>query len=320
MKSNIIYILIICFGFTFFGCEDNIEDATSKHVYSENENPYLKVDINATVMIDMEFEVGRFEPQILNLEDYTEKFHQKLNVSVDQLINGLKNGDIVFYNINVNRGQWDKTEMTKGSTGWYYNSAGGVIDDSEGYVASLEINLDSKQLVINVNENVEAGTTITLNVGFAINGTDYDDYVRFTFNVAVTDPSLIITNIVIPKGDYSAAAIDFHDYAEVIEYNMNVSVDEFINNLDSNEGGTIHLYVIDNETGEWNTSSDYTANAPGYWMNAVGEVCAWGDDSFTLYAEVNTDEGVLNIGRAPGLLAGKTYKIRLGFRTDFKRL
>lgn len=314
MKSNIIYILIVCFGFTFFACEDNIEDATSKHVYGENENPYLKVDIDATVVKDMKFEVGRFEPQILNLEDYTEKFRQELNMSVDQLINGLKNGGVVFYNINVSRGRWDKTEMTKGSTGWYYNSAGGVIDDSEGYVASLEINMDSKQLIVNVNENVEPGTTITLNVGFALNGPDYDDYLRFTFNVSVTDPSLIIINVAIPEGDYAASGIYFYDYAEVIQYNMGITVDEFLANLDNNEEGTIRMYVIDNVTGEWDTSSSYTANPPGYWMNADGKVCSWGDEGFTLFAEVNTSEGVLNIGRAPGLSAGKTYKINLGFR------
>ena len=34
-----------------------------------------------------------------------------------------------------------------------------------------------------------AGTVLTLNVGFAVNGPDYDDYVRFTFEVGVTDPT-----------------------------------------------------------------------------------------------------------------------------------
>jgi hypothetical protein len=303
-----------CLVFSFYSCEDSIEDATSKHVYGEDENPYLKTGVGATITNDMEFEVGRYEAQTVNLEEYTDLFQEQMNMTVDEVINGLSDGSVVFYNINVTRGHWDKTEPTKGSTGWYYNSAGGLSADSEDYVASLDIDKDAKQLIVDVADEAEAGHSFSFNVGFALNGPDYDDYVRFTFNVATIDPSLILANLSIPEGDYAAAGINLYDYADVIQYNLGLTVDEFLANLDSNEGGTIRLYVIDNETGEWDTSSDYTANPPGYWMNVDGEVCAWGDDGFALFAEVNLGDGLLNIGRAPEQAAGETYKIRLGFR------
>jgi hypothetical protein len=38
-------------------------------------------------------------------------------MTVDQVINGLKDGSVVFYNINTARNNWNKVEMTKGTTG-----------------------------------------------------------------------------------------------------------------------------------------------------------------------------------------------------------
>lgn len=42
MKKNFIYALIACFTLSLAACSTDPEDATSKHVYGENENPYLK--------------------------------------------------------------------------------------------------------------------------------------------------------------------------------------------------------------------------------------------------------------------------------------
>ncbi|WP_291861445.1 hypothetical protein, partial [Marinilabilia sp.] len=95
MKRNIIYALVSCLVFMVASCEDSIEDATSKHVYGEDENPYLKSDIEAIVGQDIEFEVGRFEPQVVNLEDYSDVFQAEMGMTVDEVINGLKNGSVV---------------------------------------------------------------------------------------------------------------------------------------------------------------------------------------------------------------------------------
>ena len=40
MKKNFIYALIACFTLSLAACSTDPEDATSKHVYGENENPY----------------------------------------------------------------------------------------------------------------------------------------------------------------------------------------------------------------------------------------------------------------------------------------
>ena len=315
MKRTIIYISTICFILIFAACEDNIEDATSKHVYGENESPYLRTDLEATIAFDQEFEVGRFEDLIINLDDYNSVFQHEMNMTVDQVISGLNSGDVVFYNINTTRGIWDKAAMTKGSTGWYYNTAGGVCSEGDAaQVASLDINTGAKTLVVNMKEGTSAGTLLSFNVGFAIKGPDYDSYVRFSFNLSVTDPSLIITTVSIPAGDYSSAPIDFTQHADVIEYNMGMDVDDFLAKLDVNEGGTIRMYVIDTETDVWDETSGYTANPPGYWMNGSGDVCSWGDTGFSLYAETNIGDKTLYVGRAPELATGTTFTIGIGYK------
>ena len=320
--KKLTYILTSCFIFIFAACSDDIEDATSKHVYSENENPYLKADAGATVTASMEFAVGHFEPQTVNLTDYDDKFQEKMNMSADQVINGLKDGSIVFYNINVSRTSWDKTETTKGTTGWYYNSAGGIASDEDTKLVSLDIDTEAKTLIVNAEEAATAGTVMTFNVGFAVDGPDYDTYVRFSFNVSITDPSIIITSITIPAGEnYPSTGIYLNQYAETIHTCMGgMSVQEVMDNLDYNADiqeatdGTIHMYVVDPTTTEWDETSSYTAEDPGYWLNAQGAVCHHGDTGFSLYANTKNKDQVLYIGRAPGLAAGTQFTISIGYR------
>jgi hypothetical protein len=320
MKRNLIYTSLICLVFAFWGCNDNIEDSSIKHKYTENENPYLKVNPDAVVTSNLDFAVGHFEAKTIKLADYADKFQSNMNMTLDQVISGLENGTVVFYNISLTKNTWIKTAMTKGSTGWYYNSAGGVIDNNQSYVISLDFDKSAKTLTINAGESAEAGTTFSFNVGFAVNGTDYDEYVRFAFNVSITDPSIILTSISIPVGDYNAYGIDFNLYADAIQTCMGMTVKEFLDNLDYNgdtgatTGKSIHMYVIDPNTKVWDETSSYTAEPPGYWLNADGAVCVWNTTGFSIYANTKNADEKLYIGRAPALDAGTKFKFSVGYR------
>ena len=45
---------------------------------------------------------------------------------------------------------------------------------------------------------------------------NYDDYVRFSFTIMVTDPSLIMANVTIPEGDYNTYSVKYADYEHAI--------------------------------------------------------------------------------------------------------
>ena len=115
MKKSIIYILIFGLIGAFFSCNDSIEDAVEKHVYGEDESPYLRTDVEAVITTNMKFAVGHLEPHIIKLTDYAETFQREMNMTVDQVISGLASGSVVFYNINTSKGSWDKSAMTKAS-------------------------------------------------------------------------------------------------------------------------------------------------------------------------------------------------------------
>jgi hypothetical protein len=230
------------------------------------------------------------------------------------VISGLQNGSVVFYNINTTRNHWNKAAKTKGANGWYYNSAGGVTAEADASkTAALDINVGDKTLVVSPIEGVAVGTSVGFNVGFAVNGPDYDHYVRFSFQVSYTDPTIVMLNITIPTGDYAAYGIDLNNYRETIALCMDMTLDEFLESIDT-FGGTVHMYAVNPQSGVWDETSGYTANAPGYWMTSQGAVCNWGATDFTLYAELSAGDEMLYIGRAPALAAGSKYTLSIGYR------
>lgn len=314
MNKNLIYICVISLLSAFAACSDKYEDATSKHIYGENESPYLRIDQEANIATNIEFAVERLESYVVKLDDYSELFQEKMGMSVDQVINGLKDGTVVFYNINTTRNNWNKAEKTKGNNGWYYNTAGGVTTESDNTkTASLDIDTNNKTITVNPVENVTVGTSVAFNVGFAVNGPDYDNYVRFSFQVSYTDPTIVMLNITIPAGDYASYGIDLNNYTETIGLCLEMTVEEFLSNIDT-DGGNIRMYVVNPQSGVWDVNSNYTANAPGYWINNLGAVCSWGETGFTTFAELDVNDKKLYVGRAPELTAGSKYSISIGYR------
>lgn len=309
MKKNFIYALIACFTLSLAACSTDPEDATSKHVYGENENPYLKTNADAVVSTKAEFPISRLEAKTVKLTDYAEKFHTYLGMTVDETLAALSNGSVVFYPINISKNCWNRTAPTKGTNGWYYNTAGGVCDAASG-IASIELDATKKELVLNVLETASVGTIMSINVGFAINnGADFDDYIRFSFDVTVTDPSKIVISGTLAAGDYAGFSINFADYADAIEPCIGLSVDEFSKQVknsgdargDSSITPTIAMYPV-KEDGTWDETSEYTANGLGYWFDGVS---SYGDNCVYF---IESGEGSVFVGRYVNIASGTTIK------------
>lgn len=280
MKKIFLYTMLACMAVSFGSCSDDPMDATEKHVYGENETPYLRTDASATIAYTAEFREGHIASQTISLTDYAEVIQTKLGMTVDDLLSALESGKAVFYNINTARGQWNKTAPTKGSTGWYYDADGLICEQASG-VASIELDKSKKALVVEVPDNSTAGLSIAENVGFAINnGQNYDDYIRFNIPISVTNPGLVIASLELSNVAFTPSLVDFTKSQESIEKCLGISFSQFLKDI-QDVNGPIAMYMVNNETGEWDTTSSYTANGLGYWVTDKYQVCSWGTDGIS---------------------------------------
>lgn len=84
---------------TLASCSDDYNDASTKHVYGENEDPYLKVDEDAQITQTATFKINiasSTTQTVVKLEDYAEQFETQLGMSVDGVLSGLEDGSVVF--------------------------------------------------------------------------------------------------------------------------------------------------------------------------------------------------------------------------------
>lgn len=243
MKKNILLAFCCCSLLAFTACSDDYNDATSKHVYGENENPYLKIDTEAQISATGALEVNGEHSYTVKLSDYAAKFEEKMGMSVDAVIDGLSTGETVFYPINTTRNQWLKTPYNKDDAGWYFNSANQpCAQDDEACKASVVLDKTNKELVFELTEGgITAGTVLALEVGFAKNGPDYDNYVRFTLNASVTDPTVAVATVELPNTDYTADDILLTSIEENIAAVFEMTLEEFITAFDE---GTVKFYGI----------------------------------------------------------------------------
>ena len=313
MKKNIIFLALACMGLccALTSCSDDPEDAVSKHVYGEHEAPYLRTDLSANIALSANFRKGHIAPRAFYLKDYAEKIQTKLGMTVDDMLSGVESGKVVFYNINVNKGVWDKSAPNAGPNGWGYNAAGNLSDTAQ--VVTVSLDKEAKALVVNVPETASGGVSATLPVGFAVNnGRDFDQYVRFNISYEVTDPSMKFIDITIPTDDYVSTPIKLSNYEEQIKSSFGMSVSDFAKQVDnSNTDGDIALYMIGQDN-NWITDKAYTAGGIGYWCNAKGEPMKWsGDvkDGNAFFVEVHGENGDIIIGNHPGYEAGTSFKV-----------
>lgn len=285
MKKKILFTIAFycCSLCMFTSCSNDYNDATSKHVYGENENPYLRIDTEAQISVSGDLEVKGAHSYVVSLSDYAAKFEQELGMNLDAVLNGLASGETVFYPINITRNQWLKTAYNKDNSGWYFNSANQPCTaDDETCKASVTLDKASKELVFELTDGgIVDGTVLAIEVGFAKNGSDYDDYIRFTLNANVTDPTLAVLSLAFSSEDSDPIRyIKMEDYAEQIEKVFDISYDEFLVKAAANQD--IRFCLGDVTTGQWKDLGANYTNSIGYWLNSQG-------------ASVSNTEGVISI-------------------------
>ena len=172
----------------------------------------------------------------------------------------------------------------------------------------------AKTLNVELTEGgIVAGTVFTLNVGFAVNGPDYDDYVRFTFEVGVTDPTVSVVSVAF-SSDNATVTLPVEDYKENIETVFDMSIEEFLAKAADNTD--IKFCLADPSTGEWSDMGGgklYSQCAGLLWMNTSGEAVSWGTDGYAAYIEYYSSDEACGVGYNDGLAVGTTGKMNVGW-------
>lgn len=325
MKKSYIYILASALALASVSCNsDDPRDASEKHVYAEGEAPYLRTDAEATVAVHTVFTVSDInKPQYVYLKDYASYFHKKLNMTVDEVVTALNNGDAVMYNINTSRQCWDLTAPNNGSLGWYYTTGGQVASDPSAAAFTSEFNSEEKAIELHAMEGVGAGTISTLNMGFIMkNGTDFDNYVRFSIGVEVSDPSIVDCSGIVPAGDWNSWSLNFADYDAELYAALGIDSKEFIKlwgqcepefQWDNRGDDPIQVYLMKN--GERVTAADgfrpvSTTNYMGWWLDKDQNIVSYGDSSYIFLEGSDTS---YNFGRHPNVPSGETAIILVDF-------
>lgn len=301
MKKSYLFIMATALAMASVSCNsEDPMDATSKHVYAEGEAPYLRTNIAANNALNMDFQLARIDqPQYINLKSYASSFHKNMDMTVDEAINGLQNGTVVFYTINATRQRWDLTPCNYGTYGWYYRPSGVCTADEAAFTLSLDP--DTKIIELKAVGVPEVGTMVNFDFGFAKkNGKDFDDYVRFTVATAVTDPSKVIISANIPAGGYNAYGINLKNYAETIMLCLGLDIDTFIKRFDNDEFDVYLVKDGQRVTGDDGGVPGYTSGWLGYWLDSEGNICYWdgaGYPANMMFLE-NGGGGIYNLGNS----------------------
>ena len=319
MKNKLIYTLMMC-GLLFMAtaCSEDYSDATSMHVYGPDENPPVKTDENGTVVSSFDKKAGDPVPAKVNVKQYEEIIKQQLNMSVDELITAIDNGKVAVCPINVSRNVWNKTKSNvEGKKyAWYINKNGNVCEaGDESLYGIIEFDKDNKCFNFYPDEN--AGGAVSVEIGFALEGPNYNTAVRFVMAMTVFDKSFVIQDVTIPAGDYSAYSLSLESVADNINYVFGKTPAELVTALSD---GTIKIYMMKLDTNSYVWDGKSTANNGGYWCNSKNEICNWGDEGFAFFIEPWLQENppCFAIGRGPGIASGTNMPIKFGIATTDK--
>lgn len=314
MKKNLLYAALLgCLMLGSQACNDDYVDATGEHFYGPTENPPLKMNPAATVTAAYDMFAGDTEATAFSITPYEKVIKEQLGMTIDELISAIGNGTVKVCPINPNRNVWDKTPANGGNPyAWYVNNSGNVCEaDAKNKYATIEFDPATKEFKFVLNEN--AGGTVPLSIGFALDGPNYNTHVRFVFTITAFDKSFVVEDILIPAGDYSAYPLNFASIAENIQYAFGITPEEFNTAIDTETGGTLKLYMIDHDTKLFMWDGKSTANNGGYWVDSSNQICTWGATGFAYFIEPWTGEDMsFAIGRAPGQEAGSKLNIKFG--------
>ena len=219
---------------------------------------------------------------------------------------GIAPGDAELYGIDAS----DDSLYIDGFTannGYWFSATGDVCHwGDEG--CALYAEYDATNQLFNVGQfpdGTTVGQTYTVKVAF-VNLTNLKQY-NVVINVTIT--------IFYPET--TIVGTEIHDITAVLDTNYvptAVAIDTaaIIAAIDiAPQNAT--MYGIDASDDSLYVYGS-TAEDPGYWFNATGDVCNWGSAGCAIYANYVAADQLFNVGQYPhGTAAGQIYTVKMAF-------
>ncbi|MDR1864734.1 MAG: DUF4859 domain-containing protein [Bacteroidales bacterium] len=229
--------------------------------------------------------------------DVTGVMRDAFKMTAAQINAAIASNTMTFYAVDPDNSQKPSTSGGVDYPGHWFNADGTVATDWQDGEIFIQIQTSPDNIrfmLLNQPSNITSPTTITVKQVAELNG----GKVNFTFNVVLVSGDITpheadyAATVEILKNDtYSTTAFDI---TSVIAAAFQKSPNEIAAAISDR---TLEFYALDGNDGQ----KASTANFPGHWFDANGNVTGWGETA-VLFAEMGVadDKVTLNIGNYPG--------------------
>jgi hypothetical protein len=278
-------------------------------MFADAANYRVAIELNVTTTVD---EAPAGDPYELSLTqtivhqittgweqdfvDVTGVMREAFKMTTAQINAAIADRTMTFHAVEPSGSQKTSTSAGGDYPGHWFNDNGTVATDWQDGEIFLQIQSSAESIrfmLLNQPSNITSPATITVKQTAGLNG----GKVNFTFNVMLVteDPApheadYTASIKLLKKDDYSTATFDI---TSVIAAAFQKTPGDIAAAISGRE---LEFYAL-NRTGEQQAS---TANFPGHWFDASGDVTSWGADA-VLFAEmgVTNEQVLLNIGNYP---------------------
>jgi len=322
--------LIALFGLIFVSCEK--DDDSGKHEYTPEELAEIRRQdsLKQIIPADYVFTQDVILPYSDNWEPVTVKLVEGKDTvkllelfeynTIAELVEALgtlegdppdqvqTGNDITFYAYNWTTKYEVIDPSTTNSFGHWFDANGDVTTWGNGQILYCE-KIEGTTLEFNIG-HLPAGPSVG-DEFHIVEAMKYDTTeVAFLFNVKIADeiPFEYPVTTVVGSETVDIEAEQNNDYAATPAAVDAAAITAAIGLAP----GEAEIYGINPSTDSLYTDG-FTANN-GYWFNATGDVCSWGDEGCAIYAEYDAANQLFNVGQYPdGTTAGETYTVKIAF-------
>lgn len=330
MKKIILntFAILAIIGMVFVSCEK--DDESTEHVYTEEElreiarQDSLKNIIPADYIFTQDVTIPLTDDytgvtvclasdtvKLLELFEYNSV--AELVTALGTLTDGAQSGhDITFYAYNYSTKYEYPDPSTTNSFGHWFDANGDVCswgDQAYLYCEKVDETTLDFQIACYPSRPAEGS------VYHIVEAMKYDTTeVAFLFNITIGEapekPEVVYpVTTVAGTVTYDIEAEKNNDYT-AIPVNIDAAA---ITNAIGIAPGDADIYGIDASDDSLYIHGS-TAEDPGYWFNATGDVCNWGDEGCALYANYIIADQLFNVGQYPdGTTPGETYTVKIAF-------